>query len=359
MYHARQFAMLAITAVALLVAGCGDSGSSSSSSSSSAASGERVKLVGAGASFPAPLYQQWFKNYNEMHPNVVTEYQSIGSGSGIKQFIAGTTMFGASDAAMKPEEIAQVPGGVTLLPMTAGAVVLAYNVPGVDELKLPRDVYPEIFLGKVTKWNDPKIVAANPGVSLPDAEIKVVHRADGSGTTYVFTKHLSAISEGWKSGPGTGKAVEWPVGVGGKGNEGVTNQIKNTDNSIGYIEYGYSKNAGLNTALLQNKSGNFITCTLESGAKALASAEMPADMIVWVSDPTGAEAYPIVTFTWILAHNAYKPSTGQAFKDVMTYCLTDGQKLSGDAGYLALPEEVTSKVKAALDKIKLDPNAVH
>ena len=202
-----------------------------------------VAITAAGASFPAPLYQRWFQDFNKINPKVQINYQSVGSGAGVEQFTKGTVDFGASDTAMKDEEIAKVPAdkGVILLPMTAGSIVIGYNLADVPELKLPRDVYSEIFQGKITKWNDPKIAAANPGAKLPDQAITIVHRSDGSGTTAVFTKHLSAISPDWKAAVGDGKTVQWPVGVGAKGNEGVTAQVLQTAGSIGYVEYGYAK----------------------------------------------------------------------------------------------------------------------
>ena len=207
--------------------------------------GDLVKLQGAGASFPAPLYSKWFKTYSESHKNVQIDYQSVGSGSGVKSFMDKTVDFGASDAAMTPEEMSQVAAGVQCLPMTAGSIVLAYNVEGVNGLKLSRKVYADIFLGKITKWNDPLIAKTNPGMKLPDAPINVVVRADSSGTTYVFTKHLSAISPDFAKSPGTNKMPNWPVGTRSKGNEGVTASIKTTPGSIGYIEYGYARSQNL------------------------------------------------------------------------------------------------------------------
>lgn len=316
--------------------------------------GGQVKLVGNGATFPAPLYTQWFKDYHEKHADAIIEYQGIGSGGGVKQFVAGTTDFGASDRAMNDDEIASVKGGVLMLPMTAGSIVLSYNLEGVTELKLPRDVYAGIFLGKIKKWNDPAIIAANPGAKLPDKEINVVHRADGSGTTAVFTKHLAAISAEWKSGPGEGDTVNWPVGVGGKGNDGVTANIKQTPGSIGYIEYGYAVNQKLPMAQLENKSKAFIKPTPESAAIALASVTFPADMRGWVPDPDGAGAYPIVTYTWLLCHTKYDDAAkGKALKDVINYGLTEGQKISTDLGYIPLPAPIVEKVKAAADTIKV------
>jgi len=315
---------------------------------------DQVQLVGAGATFPAPLYQQWFKDYHEKHQNVVIEFQAIGSGGGIKQFTAGTVDFGASDAAMTDKEIAAVQGGALLLPMTAGSIVLSYNLPDVKELKLSRDAYAGIFMGKIIKWNDAAIAGSNPGVTLPDSAINVVHRADGSGTTFNFTGHLSAISADWKAGPGQGKSVNWPTGVGGKGNDGVTALIKQTPGAIGYIEYGYAMNSGLPFAQLQNKAGKFVPATLDSAAEALAAVELPANFRAFITDPEGDGSYPIVTYTWILAHPSYSDAKkGAALKDVILYGLTEGQNCSKALGYVPLPGAVVTKVKAEVEGIKV------
>jgi phosphate transport system substrate-binding protein len=316
--------------------------------------GGNVTLTGAGASFPAPLYQSWFTELNKKYPNLQVNYQSVGSGAGVEQFTKGTVDFGASDVAMKDEEIKAVPAdkGVILLPVTAGSIVLAYNLPDVPELKLPRAVYTDILLGKIKSWDDPAIAKANPGVKLPQQAITVVYRADGSGTTGVFTKHLSAISPEWKSKVGDGKSVKWPVGVGAKGNEGVTAQIQQTQGAIGYVEYGYAKQNSLKTAALENKGGNFVTPTDESAAKTLASVTLPDNLRAFISDPEGADSYPIVTYTWILAYQKYPDAAkAKAMEAAIEYALTEGQKLAGELGYVPLPTNVITKVAAAADKI--------
>jgi phosphate transport system substrate-binding protein len=312
-----------------------------------------VTLQGTGATFPAPLYQRWFTEYNKAHPEVQINYQALGSGAGVKQFQEGLVNFGASDAAMTDEEMAAVKDGVVLLPMTAGSVVLAYNLPGGPaELKLSRDAYVGIFLGKITNWNDPKIASANPGATLPDLKITPVTRSDGSGTTFVFTQHLSAVSDEWKNGPGTGKSVNFPVGVGGKGNPGVTALIKQTPGAIGYVEYGYAKQTQMPMATLENKSGRYVKADLESERAALSSVELPADLRAWIPDPTAPAAYPIVTYTWLLAYKKYAdPKIKDAFKGVVQYGLTDGQKFSEDLGYIPLPANVVTAVTKALDQI--------
>jgi len=319
--------------------------------------GGDVALIGAGASFPAPLFQSWFLDINKKYPNLQVNYQSVGSGAGVEQFTKGTVDFGASDVAMKDEEIQQVPAdkGVILLPVTAGGVVLAYNLPDVTELQLPRDLYVDIILGKVTKWNDPRIVAANPGAKLPDQPITWVHRSDGSGTTGVFTKHLAAISPEWKDKVGEGKTVEWPVGVGGKGNEGVTAQIKQTQGSLGYIEYGYAKENKLTFAALENKAGKLVKYNDDTASKTLAAIELPENLRAFVPDPEGDESYPIVSFSWILAYKNYPDANkAKAMEAVIEYLVTEGQKISGELGYIPLPSSVAEKVAKAADQISSD-----
>jgi phosphate transport system substrate-binding protein len=315
--------------------------------------GQAVSLTGAGASFPAPLYQRWFSEYNKANPNIQISYQSVGSGAGVEQFTQGTVDFGASDTAMKNEEIGKVKQGVVMLPMTAGSIVLGYNLPEVKELKLSRDAYVGIFMGNITKWNDPEIAKTNPGVNLPDKKITVVHRSDGSGTTGVFTQHLATINSGWAGKVGTGKTVEWPTGVGAKGNEGVTAQVLQTDGAIGYMEYGYAKQQNISTAVLQNKSGQFVAASPQAAAKALQAVKLPENLRAFILDPTGADSYPIVTYTWILAYKKYDdPNKLQALKGVMSWALTDGQKFSEELGYVPLPPTVVQKVQAALNTIQ-------
>jgi phosphate transport system substrate-binding protein len=314
---------------------------------------DAVTLQGTGATFPAPLYQRWFAEYNKQHPNVQINYQALGSGAGIKQFQQNLVDFGASDAAMTDQEMAVVKNGVVLLPMTAGSIVLAYNIPNAPAgLKLSRDAYVGIFLGKITNWNDPAITKTNPGVNLPNTKITVVSRSDGSGTTFVFTSHLSAISDEWKNGPGPGKSVNFPVGVAGKGNPGVTALIKQTPGAIGYVEYGYAAQANMPVALLENKSGKYVKADLNSGKSALASVELPENLRAWITDPTGPDSYPIVTYTWLLCYKKYpNAKTANTLKSVIKYGLTNGQSFSADLGYIPLPGNVVDAVKKALDQI--------
>jgi phosphate transport system substrate-binding protein len=319
--------------------------------------GGNVSLVGAGASFPAPLYQTWFQGLNKKFPSLQVNYQSVGSGAGVEQFIKGTVDFGASDVAMKDDEIAKVPEdkGVMLLPMTAGSIVLAYNLPDVPELKLSRTLYTDILLGKIKSWDDPAIAKVNPGAKLPKQPITVVYRSDGSGTTGVFTKHLSAISPEWKSKVGDGKTVNWSTGVGAKGNEGVTAQITQTQGSIGYIEYGYAKQNKVSFAALENKAGQYVIPTDQSASKTLESVELPANMRAFISDPEGAESYPIVSYSWILAHKKYTDAAkAKAVEAMIEYGLTEGQKSASELGYVPLPANVVTKVAAAADQISPD-----
>ncbi len=317
------------------------------------ANGQFVRLTGAGASFPAPLYNKWFKDYHALHQNVQVDYQSVGSGSGIKNFINKTVDFGASDAAMTPEEISKVDVGAQLLPMTAGSIVLSYNLKGISGLKLSREAYAGIFLGKVKKWNDPLITKTNPGVKLPDNPIHVVVRADASGTSFVFTKHLSAINPEWAKNPGFGTMPNWPVGTRSKGNEGVTASITTTPGSIGYLEYGYAMGQKLPMVELENKAGKYIKPTNESAQSSLAAVELPENLIAWLPDPQGEKSYPIVTYTWLLCYKQYSdPKKLEALKSVIEYGLTTGQKDSEKLGYVPLPQNVVSKIKAALNNIK-------
>jgi phosphate transport system substrate-binding protein len=315
--------------------------------------GAAVRLQGSGASFPFPIYSKWFKAYSEAHQNVEIDYQSTGSGAGVKSFIDKTVDFAASDKAMTPAEIARVEGGVQLLPLTAGTIVLTFNVPGVHELKLSRLAYVGIFLGKIKKWNDPAIVKTNPGVNLPGSAINVIVRADSSGTTFVFTQHLSAISKEFAASPGRNDMPAWPVGTRSKGNEGVTASVQTTPGSIGYIEYGYAMSQKMPMAQLENKSGAFITASTASGQAALASVNFPENLIAWVPDPEAKDAYPIATFTWLLCYKKNAdPRKAEVLRNVVTYILTDGQRESESLGYIPLPDAVIAKVKAVIQNIQ-------
>jgi phosphate transport system substrate-binding protein len=313
-----------------------------------------TQLQGAGATFPAPLYQRWIAEYTKANPDVQINYQGVGSGAGIKQFTQNLVSFGASDAAMKDPEITAVKQGVVLIPATAGSIVLAYNLSGVENLKLSREAYLGIFLGKITKWSDPAIAKANEGVKLPDTAITVCERSDGSGTNFVFTKHLSAISPEFKDKVGEGTSVTWPTGVAGKGNDGVTALIKQNKGAIGYVEYGYAKNNKLSFAALQNKAGDFVTATTASGAATLATTQFPANLLrAWPSDPEGKDCYPISTFTWLLLDKKYdNTQLAETVKKFVNWGLTDGQKFAEDLGYIPLPKEIVEKDLEALKTVE-------
>jgi phosphate transport system substrate-binding protein len=318
-----------------------------------------VSLTGAGATFPAALFQNWFQGLNQQVPKLQVNYQSVGSGAGVEQFTLGTVDFGASDVAMTDEEMAKVSRGTLLLPVTAGAIVFAYNLPGVEGLKLSRETYVDIALGKISRWNDPKIVADNPDLTLPDESITFVHRSDGSGTTGFLTKHLSAISEDWKNKVGEGKTVQWgPDGgkfLGSKGNEGVTATIMQNEGSIGYVEYGYAKNNKIPIAAIQNKAGQFVPPTDESASATLANVELPENLRAFITDPEGEESYPIVTYSWILAYGKYDdPNKAIAMEATIQYALTDGQKAAPTLGYIPLPRKVVEKVAKVADEISPD-----
>jgi phosphate transport system substrate-binding protein len=317
-----------------------------------------VSLTGAGASFPAPLYQNWAIEVNKEIPELQVNYQSVGSGAGVEQFTAKTVNFGASDVAMSDEEIAAVDRGTILLPMTAGSIVFAYNLPGVEGLQLPREVYTNIALGNITNWSDPAIAEANPDLDLPDLPITFVHRSDGSGTTGVFTKHLASISPEFESAIGEGKTVEWPKTgnfIGAKGNEGITAQIQQTEGAMGYIEYGYAKQNGVPVAALENASGNFIVPTDESASATLGAVELPENLRAFITDPEGDESYPIVTYTWMMAYDSYDdPAQAKAMEVWIEYGLNQGQEVAPQLGYIKLPDNVRERVAKAADAISPD-----
>ncbi|MCU0526029.1 MAG: phosphate ABC transporter substrate-binding protein PstS [Elainella sp. Prado103] len=323
---------------------------------------QTIRANGAGASFPAPLYQNWFRNLNAKEPQLQFNFQSTGSGTGIERFTQGVVDFAASDIAMTDEQIAQVKRGVVLLPMTAGSIVLAYNLPEVKDLKLTREAYIDIFMGKITNWNDPKIAQANPDISLPNQNISVIHRSDGSGTTAVFTQHLSEISPEWKQSIGSATTVQWPSGsgktfLGGRGNEGVTAIVSQTPGAIGFMEYSFASKANLSMAALENQSGQFITPSNESGSQALAAFELPENLRAFITDPPGDSSYPIVTYTWMLLYKQYDdPNKAIAMEAMVQYGLTDGQKQAPPLGYIELPPNVVKAVATAADQISPDFN---
>jgi phosphate transport system substrate-binding protein len=313
-----------------------------------------TKLNGAGSTFAAPIMLRWSDEFEKAHPETEVIYLPVGSGLGITNFMEGIVSFGASDAAMTDEEIAKVKEGVVLVPFTAGSIVLAYDLPGVESLKLSREAYTGIFLGKITKWNDPAIAKTNEGVKLPDTAITVCERSDGSGTTFAFAKHLSVVSQDFKSQVGEGTMVKWPIGVTAKGNGGVAALVKKTPGAIGYVEYGYAKSSQLPSAQLENKSGAFVAASPQSDAVALNSTQFPADSLrAWPSDPESKDAYPIVTFSWFLLYKKYDDKgVLDALRKFVVWGLTDGQKFAGELGYVPLPKDVAAKSEAALKSIQ-------
>ncbi|HEY6839508.1 MAG TPA: phosphate ABC transporter substrate-binding protein PstS [Geobacteraceae bacterium] len=313
-------------------------------------------INGAGATFPYPLYSKWFSEYAKVDPSVKFNYQSIGSGGGIKQITAQTVDFGASDKFLSDDELKAAPGKLLHIPTVMGAVVVTYNLPGVAKgLKLKSEVVADIFLGKITKWNDPRIAGDNPGVKLPSKPIIVVHRSDGSGTTSIFTDYLSGVSPEWSKKVGKGTAVKWPVGLGGKGNEGVAGQVKTTQNTIGYVELAYAFENKLPYATLKNKSGAFVEPSIKTTTAAAAGAakRMPADYRISLVNQPGKDAYPIVGFTWLLVYEHQKDAAkGKKLVEFLDWELKKGQKMASALLYAPLPGNVAKMVEKTIKGIR-------
>ena len=314
----------------------------------------QTTLNGAGATFPYPMYSKWFSEYNKLHPDIQFNYQSIGSGGGIRQVLNGTVDFGATDGPMTDEQLKEAKVKILHIPTVLGADVPAYNIPGVSgEIKFTPDVLANIFLGKITTWNDPAIAKANPGLNLPNQSIIVVHRSDGSGTTYIWTDYLSKISKDWESIVGKGTSVKWPVGLGGKGNEGVAGQIRQLAGSIGYIELIYAVENKITYGSVQNAAGNFVKASLDGVTEAAASVKsMPADFRVSITNAPGKTAYPISSFTWLLIPVQSKDANkGKILSDFLNWMVMDGQKMTAQLSYAPLPQTVAEKVKAAIKQV--------
>jgi len=315
---------------------------------------ETTTLNGAGATFPYPMYSKWFSEYNKLHPDVQINYQSIGSGGGIRQVLAGTVEFGASDGPMTDEQLSQAKVKILHIPTVLGADVPAYNVPGVSgEIKFTPEVLANIFLGKITAWNDPAIAKANPGINFPNQPIIVVHRSDGSGTTYIFTDYLSKVSKEWETTVGKGTSVKWPIGLGGKGNEGVAGQIRQLQGSIGYVELIYAVQNNISYGSVRNAAGNFVRASLDGVTEAAASVKtMPADFRVSITNAPGKTAYPISSFTWLLIPvQAKDPKNGKILADFLSWMVNDGQKMTAQLAYAPLPDAVAEKVKATIKQV--------
>ncbi len=311
-------------------------------------------MNGAGATFPYPIYSKWFDEYAKVDPSMRFNYQSIGSGGGIRQITARTVDFGASDGPMTDDQLKKAPGDLLHIPTVLGAVVATYNLPGNPKLRLTPEILADIFLGKITKWNDAKLAAMNPGVPLPDQAILVVHRSDGSGTTYIWVDYLSKVSRDWEQKVGRGTSVNWPVGLGGKGNEGVAGQVKNTPGALGYVELAYAIKNNLPAAPVRNLAGKFVEPTIESTTAAAASAakDMPADFRVSLTNPPGERAYPIASFTWLLVYKDQPDELkGKALVKFLWWMAHDGQKYTADLLYAPLPPEVVKQIEASLQQI--------
>jgi phosphate transport system substrate-binding protein len=351
-------AIVVITASTLL--GC--SKKEESTSAEAAVSAETVapkvqsvSINGAGATFPFPLYSKWMAEYNQLRPNVKINYQSIGSGGGIRQITAGTVDFGGTDAPMTEDELKKVPRKILHIPTTLGSVVITYNVEGVSQpLKLTAEAISEIYLGKVKKWNDPKIVNENEGVKLPAKDIAVVYRSDGSGTTAVFTDYLAKVSSEFKGKVGQGKSVKWPAGLGAKGNEGVTGQVKTTPNTIGYVEYAYATQNHLPMAEVQNAAGKFVAPSVLATTAAAAGVELPSELYASVTNAVGTEAYPIASYTYMLVYeDLVDPTKGPILADFLWWAIHDGQSQCEPLGYAKLPAKVVAQVENRLKSLRV------
>ena len=316
-------------------------------------SSAQMTINGAGATFPYPIYSKWFDAYAKIDPSARFNYQSIGSGGGQKQILAQTVDFGASDGPMSDENLAKAPGKLLHIPTVAGAVVLTYNLPGNPNLKLDGETVADIFLGKLKKWNDPKIASANQGMTLPNEDIVVVHRSDGSGTTYIFTDYLSKVSPEWKSKVGNNTSVSWPAGLGGKGNEGVSGQVKQTPNSIGYVELIYATQNKMPYADLKNAAGEFVKPTLDSVTAALATANIPDDFRFSITNAAGKDAYPIAGATWLLVYQQQKDATkGKKLVEFLKWAETQGEQMAKDLDYAPLPDTLQKRVMDRINEIK-------
>ncbi|BDG04005.1 phosphate ABC transporter substrate-binding protein PstS [Anaeromyxobacter oryzae] len=315
-----------------------------------ASAANKLLVTGAGATFPFPLYSKWFSEYNKLNPDLQFNYQSIGSGGGIQQITNRTVDFGASDAPMKDAQLAAAPGTVHI-PTVLGAVVVTYNAP-ITQLRLTPETLSGIYLGKITKWNDPALAKVNPGVKLPDTDIAVIHRSDGSGTTNIFTDYLSKVSPEWKEKVGASTSVKWPAGLGAKGNEGVTGLVKQTPGAIGYVELAYANQNKLPMAELQNKDGVFVKATMQSTSSAAAGVAMPDDFRVSITNASGKDAYPMASFTYILVpRDQQDAAKGAAVVNFLWWAVHDGQRFAEPLEYAPLPKAVVAKVEAKLKSL--------
>ena len=338
---------------ALAFPACGGNQSPSGQQNGSPAQ-SAIQINGAGATFPNPIYSKWFSEYNKLHPNVQINYQPIGSGGGIRQLTAQTVFFGASDAPMTDEQIKAAPGAVLHLPTVLGAVVPVYNLEGVTDVKFTGPVLADIYLGKIKKWNAPAIAALNPGVKMPATDISVVHRSEGSGTTFIWVDFLAKVSPEFQKQVGVAASVNWPAGVGGKGNDGVAGLVSQTPGALGYVELIYALNNKLAFGAVQNAAGDFVKASPESVTKAAGGATIPPDFRVSITNAPGAGAYPVSSFTWLLLFESpMDKAQAKVMVDFMKWAISDGQKFATELGYAPLPQTVVSPEMSALEKIKV------
>ena len=349
--HAIFFVMLALL-------GCQRASTGPAQANSGAAQGQIISLTGAGSTFVYPLFSKWFAAYNRFHPEVQANYQSIGSGGGVKQFTEKTVDFGASDAFLTDDELQKVPDALNL-PVTSGAVVPVVNIPEVTALRLTPETLAAIFLGKVTTWSDPALAVDNPNIKLPNLGIVVAHRSDGSGTTAIFTDYLSKVSPEWKAGPGTSKSINWPAGLGGKGNDGVSGLVRSTPGAIGYVELAYATQNKMTIAALRNHDGAFVLPTLEGVTAAAGQATIPDDFRVSITDAPGKETWPISGFTWVLLRKDLPDAVkGEAVLRLFWWGLHDGQKMAAGLDFAPLPPTLISRIEKRLQSLTVQGKRV-
>ncbi len=355
---ARSLTLLLVLAGAAAQAGCSSGGSSAPPDASGGNEGARGQINGAGATFPNPIYSKWFAEYTKLHADVRINYQSLGSGAGIRQLTSGTVFFGASDQPVSDELMSTTPGKILHFPTVLGAVVPIYNLDGVSQpLRFTGPVLADIVLGRIRKWNDPAIVQHNAGVTLPATDITFVHRSDGSGTTFIFADYLGKVSPDFKSTIGVGTSLKWPAGLGGKGNDGVTALVRQIPGALGYVELVYALQNKIGVGAVQNSTGAFVTPSVESvtAAAAGAASQMPADFRISITNAPGAAAYPISSFTWLLLYESPQDKAqGRQMRDFLRWALTDGQKLAPALGYARLPQPVVEMELKALEQLKVD-----
>jgi len=355
MLRMKKMMLLAAIVIAAFACKPAETPGTQSTATTAASPGPTIQINGAGATFPYPIYSKWFDQYHVTHPNVQVNYQSIGSGGGIKQLSAQTVFFGATDGPMNDEQLKSAPGPILHFPTVLGGVVPIYKIPGVtSQLRFTGPTLADVYMGKITKWNDARIAKENPGVALPDLDIAVVHRSDGSGTTYIWCDFLSKTSPEYRTKVGVNTSVNWPAGVGAKGNEGVSGLVQQTPGAIGYVELIFALQNKIPFAAVQNKAGEFVTATLDSVTAAAAGVTMPDDFRVSITNADGAGAYPIASFTWLLLYqNPQDKERAKIMVDFLKWALTDGQKYATDLRYAPLPAAVIEKVMQAISKIQL------